>query len=137
MNQGQDNRYTMSPLNLNSKKGAVHKSNKFKNIIIVFGMGLSLLIVSSTTRGVISAEEKITSEIREFNKCEKMNETSIENKVANDNQNNKSHHNFIASYLLHESGYERKNKKSKEHGKLLGNIIKFHKFIISHTFNPI
>ena len=100
-------------------------------------MGLSLLIVSSTTRGVISAEEKITKEIKEFNKCEKLNQTSIENTEAIENQNNKSHHNFIASYLLHESAFERKNKKSKEHSKLLGNIIQFHKFIISHTFNPL
>lgn len=103
----------MTNLTSTNKPSRNEKSNRHKNIILIFGICISLIAISSfftlpeaiVTNGLKSNEK--ASKIHEMNKDRHASDT-----VLLINHNKKIHHNFLASYLLQESGLERKSQIS-------------------------
>lgn len=125
----------MSHMVSSNQKHIFTKTNRFKNVVIFFGLCLSLFMISFCNNWIFSTETSITREIQELKDCkseelpgnvEELHVTSQELKL-------KTHQNFIASYLLQESSFERKNKMSKEEGGFLSHLKHLHKIIISKT----
>lgn len=118
-----------------NQKHIFPKSNRVKNLVIVFGVCISLFTISSFNNWISATEASIALEIQELKECksgqspsnvEEIRATPYEPKL-------KGHHNFIASYLLQESSFERKNKKFKEQSDFLGHLKQLHKIIITQT----
>ena len=58
-------------------------------------------------------------------------------KVSQQTTRQKTHHNFIVSYLLQEHSNERDNKKSKGRADFLSNLRQLRTIIFSRTFGAI
>ena len=138
MNTETDDRFTMLRMKIYNNKLKFLSSNTFKNIIIVFGMALSLFTITSFDT-VSQADATATNiENQEFD--EELMDSNVqldsESATQKNNQKIKTHHNFIASYLLQESSGKRKIKKTDDQGDFIGHIIQLHKIIISKALGP-
>ncbi len=108
------------------------QTNRIKNLVIVFGVGLGIFTFSSINNWEIySVDSNVSNEIEiKINKSEssieKFNTEEKELKI-------KTHHNFIASYLLQESSIERKNTKTKLKSNIITSIRRLHKIIITQA----
>ncbi|MCK5467582.1 MAG: hypothetical protein KAI99_03715 [Cyclobacteriaceae bacterium] len=111
------------------------KANRIKNFIIVFGVCLSLFTISSFDNWISVTQASVVQEIQELkdSKTEELPNNIEEICITQHEPKLKTHHNFIASYLLQESSFERKNKKSKEQGGFLSHLKQLHKIIITQT----
>ena len=58
-------------------------------------------------------------------------------KVSQQTTRQKTHHNFIVSYLLQEHSIERDNNKSKDRTDFLSNLRQLHTIIFSRTFRAM
>jgi len=108
-------------------------SNTFKNMVIVFGMAISLFTIISFD-SVSQADATSTNiENQEINENSIVSQARLndETNTSESEQKLKTHHNFIASYLLQESSVKRKSKKPKVQGDLIGHIIHLHKIILT------
>jgi hypothetical protein len=125
----------MSQIISSNHKQISPKANRIKNFIIVFGVCLSLFTILSFNNWKSVTQASVAQEIHELKDC-KSGElpNNIKGKcVVQHEQKLKTHHNFIASYLLQESSFERKNKKSKEQGGFLSHLKQLHKIIITQA----
>ena len=105
--------------------------NGFKNAIIVFGFCISILTITSYDSISNSSQSGIVSSHRtaEVQKPESHDALKIEKKTLKKEQKSNNYHNFIASYLLRESSFKRKNKKSSEENSFLRSLRDLHKTI--------
>ena len=110
-------------------------SDVFKNMVIVFGMALSLFTITSfdTISHAGAGSETIENQVIE--KTDVVSQTELNNQpdISIASQKTKTHHNFIASYLLQESSVKRQPKKSEVEENFIGDILKIHKVIISRS----
>ncbi len=107
-------------------------TNHLKNLIVVFGACLSFLTVTSFNNWASSDDASIaqgSQYIVEEDQVINEKETS----APQQEQKYRAHHNFIASYLLQESSFERKIKKTEEKGNFISNLKQLHKVIITQT----
>lgn len=112
-------------------------TNSFKNMVIVFGVCLSLFTITSYDSlsnsfqsSSISSDGLTTDEI--VAQQEDLENTDNTGPITE--QKLKTHHNFIASYFLQESSIKREKKTSKEREEFIGQFLQLHKIIISKTF---
>ena len=121
-----------------NKKQIFSKTDYFKSLIIVFGTCLGLLTISSFDNWKSSDEQSIVQGTQEIKDCalEAHSATTTENCNLTESRTI-IHHNFIASYLLQESSFERKNKKSKIQSDLFSHLKQLHKIIITQTLGSI
>lgn len=107
-------------------------TNYFKNLVIVVGVFLSLLTFTSGNNWEIYINDEADGKA---GKLIVSNAGSDQNngKELTDSKNEqklKTHHNFIASYLLQESTFSRKSEKNKEQSNFFTNLKQIHKIII-------
>ena len=126
-----DNHFTMS--HMNSENQIKSGTNRLKNLLIVFGVCLSLFTITSFNNWGSSTEPIVAQEIQGLENCtsEQPEVNVIHAKFAQNNPTFKTHHNFIVSYLLQDTSFERKNKNSKVQADLLSNLKQLHKIILS------
>lgn len=108
------------------------QTNRIKNLVIVFGVGLNIFALSSINNWKIkSVDSNFSNEIEmKINKPE----SSIEKLItAKKELKIKTHHNFIASYLLQGSSIERKITKSKFKRDIFTSIKRLHKIVITQA----
>ena len=60
-------------------------------------------------------------------------DSNYQSNATKDDHKLKTHHNFIASYLLQESSVKRNAKKADTEGNFVGGILRLHKIIITKT----
>ena len=111
------------------------RTNRFKNLVILFGVCLSLFMILSFNNWIMVTQASVAQEVQKFeeDKPEGQLQNTKEIAVAQRNIKFKTHHNFIASYLLQESSFKRKNKKSEEHQNFVSHLKQLHKIIITQT----
>jgi hypothetical protein len=116
---------------LENQKQTLSKTNHTKNFIILFGACICLLTITSFNNWISSNEANATQGIQ----CTLETQVKIDKDTPSlkEEQKFKSHHNFIASYLLQESSFERKIKKTEERQDFFSNLKQLHKIIISQT----
>lgn len=131
-----DNQIIMSQTKPSYHKHTLQKANRFKNLVILFGVCLGLFMILSFNSWISVTQASVAQEIQkpDENKPEEHLQNIDEISVAQRNLKIKTHHNFIASYLLQESSFERKNKNSEEHRNLISQLKQLHKIIISQAF---
>lgn len=99
----QQNHTTMTDLSSTNKSIKNKKTHLHKNLILIFGIGISLIVISS----FFPFTETGLNNVQKSNeRAPKIHESDT---VALINQNRKMHHNFLASYLMQESGLDRKS----------------------------
>ncbi len=91
------------------------KIRQRKNLILVFGICISLVVVSSFFP---FPETGLTNGQKSMEKAPKIHELDSTVLI---NHNRKIHHNFLASYLLQESSLERKSQVSAKRNSLFLN----------------
>ena len=111
------------------------RTNRFKNLVIVFGVCLSLFMILSFNNWIMVTQATVAQEIQKSEnvKPEGQLQKAKEIAVVKSNLKLKTHHNFIASYLLQESSFERKNTKSEEQQNLVSRLKQLHKIIITQA----
>ena len=112
-------------------------SNVFKNSIIIFGICLSLFTITSFD-GVSNDSQSSTS-VGEQKKttgtvCNEVESNSVRT-LSKKESNQKTHHNFIASYLLEESSAKKEENSTQPEIKIISRILQFHKAIVTNVFN--
>lgn len=114
-----------------TKKQRILQMNHLKNYILVFGVCLCFLTITSFNNWS-SSDNTACSQVVQ---CELENQSKNVQKtlVAPKETKFKARHNFIASYLLQESSFERKTKNTEEKGSFFSNLKQLHKIIISQT----
>lgn len=124
-------------VHMNISKGEFNffGSNTFKNMIIVFGMCLSLFTITSFdfisgTREIVDNSDN--PEMTEVISVEKQALQGDKSSSPNE-QKVKTHYNFIASYLLQESSVKRETKKTSNEQNIVSHLLQLHKIIISKT----
>lgn len=129
--RGQVNRITFSNMKILNKKQSFSKTNNFKRLIIVFGACLGLFTISSFDSWNLTNE---TSKVQGVEACTS-EKASVKILELNIDAEPKTimHHNFIASFLLQESSFERKNKKSKEQNNFFSHLKQLHKMLITQA----
>ena len=130
-----DDRITMLQMKSSNQEHIFQRTNRFKNLVIVFGVCLSLFMILSFNNWISSTEASVAQDIQKLEeiKPERQLQNTKEIAVVKGNLKLKTHHNFIASYLLQESSFERKNTKSKEQQNLVGHLKQLHKIIITQA----
>ena len=125
----------MLQMKSSNQKHIFPKTNRFKNSVIVTGVCLSFFMILSFNNWISSTEASVVQDIKKLEeiKPEGQLQNTKEISVAQRNLKLKTHHNFIASYLLQESSFERKNKKSEEHQNFVSHLKQLHKIIITQT----
>ena len=105
------------------------ESNRFKNYVIIFGMCLSLFTITSfdSVSYDRSAETKETKVEQHDAKCQQA-------KISQSNKQ-KTHHNFIASYLLEETSAKKEEKESGTELKFFSKLLQLHKTIFTNVFS--
>lgn len=113
------------------------ESTRFKNYVIVFGMCLSLFTISSFD-SMTKDEQAVKKDNTELSNasCDNTNSKSKTVKVVKQSKH-KTHHNFIASYLLEESSAKKEEEESATEMKFLGRLLQLHKTIITNVFNRL
>lgn len=106
-------------------------TNYLKNLIVVFGVCLSLFTITSFNNWSSSEDTSLAQSSQGIVEDKALNKN--ETPAAQQEQKFRTHHNFIASYLLQESSFERKVNKTEEKGDFFSNLKQLHKVIISHT----
>ena len=131
-----DGRITMVHMKILNSKNRFLKSELFKNMVIVFGMALSLFTITSfdTISQADTSSDKLESHQVDERTAISQVKSDYQSDVLTDNQKQKTHHNFIASYLLQESSVKRKTTKSENDGNFVNSILRLHKIIITKTF---
>lgn len=114
-----------------NKNQKLKDTNYLKKLIVVFGVCLSLLTVTSFSNWSSSDDEPIAQGSYCIVEDQAINEK--DQPPAQQEQKFRTHHNFIASYLLQESSFERKIKKTEERGDFFSNLKQLHKVIITQT----
>jgi len=130
-----DNRYFMSLMKPLKRTLNYLDSNTFKNMIIVFGVALSLFTITSFESISNPSVNSMTGDKSQTQCDEKINEenSAIQKTDINVSKKAKTHHNFIASYFLQESSIKRERKKSEEGVDHMSRILQLQKIIISST----
>ena len=125
----------MLEMKTSNKKHIFLATNRFKNSVIVTGVCLSIFMILSFNNWISSTEASVVQNIQRLEeiKPEGQLQNTKEIAVAQRNIKFKTHHNFIASYLLQESSFKRKNKKSEEHQNFVSHLKQLHKIIITQT----
>ena len=125
----------MLQMKSSNQKHIFPTTNRFKNSVIVTGVCLSFFMILSFNNWISSTEASVVQNIQRLEeiKPEGQLQNTKEIAVAQRNIKFKTHHNFIASYLLQESSFERKNKKSEEHQNFVSHLKQLHKIIITQT----
>lgn len=110
-------------------------TNYLKNLIVVFGVCLSFLTVTSFNNWASSDDASIAQASQCIVDDQAINEK--ETPTTQQEQKFRTHHNFIASYLLQESSFERKINKTEERGNFISNLKQLHKVIITQTLGSL
>ena len=107
-----------------------------KNMVIVFGIFLSLLAFTSFTNwsNSIDTIDNENSEELMINVNSVQSEVLETVSIVNESKL-KTHHNFIASYLLQESNFSRKVERNKDENNFFTNLKQLHKIIISQALS--
>ena len=110
------------------------ESNTAKNMIIVFGVALSIFTITSfesvsNTNKDLSAKEEVKQPNTE--EMEVVGETDSEKPSVINSKKSKTHHNFIASYFLQESSIKRERKTADSEVGTVGKILHIHKMLMS------
>ena len=108
-------------------------SNFFKNAVITFGMCLSLFTITSFDS--VSGKDHPSQQAASMEQSADSNSNQQESRSLTDQpakQNvQKTHHNFIASYLLEESSAKKEEKNPESEIKILGQLLQLHKTIVT------
>lgn len=128
-----DGRITMLHMKILTNNPKFLNSDTFKNIIIVFGMALSLFTITSfdTFTQAETGTNQIENQEADENLLVSQADLGSQSIAVKDDQKQKTHHNFIASYLLQESSVKRKAKKPRLEENFIGSILRLHKTIIT------
>ena len=125
----------MLHMKISNRKLNFFGSNTFKSMVIVFGMCLSLFCITSfdSISGTMEiADNGVNPEMTEVKLVEQQAIQKDKSSFPHE-QKVKTHHNFIASYLLQESSVKRENKKTNNKQNIVGHLVQLHKIIISKT----
>ena len=108
-----DNRYFMSLMKPLTRTLNYMESNTFKNIIIVFGVALSIFTITSFESISNPSENSFANEGTQIQCEDKIGEENlaIDKSDINSSRKAKTHHNFIASYFIQESSIKRERRK--------------------------
>lgn len=130
-----DDRITMAHMKILNTKNKFLNSESFKNMIIVFGMAISLFTITSfdTISQADASAKNIENQEFHENATVSQADSNYQSNATKDDQKLKTHHNFIASYLLQESSVKRNAKKADTEGNFVGGILRLHKIIITKT----
>ena len=128
---------TMKDLN---KTVTVLSSNTFKNSIIAFGFCLSIFTITSfdnlsaqtenTFAEHINAEQMVESNLGESNSS-----GAITNTQQSEDQQLRTHRNFIASYFLQESSVKRDKKREDKQGDVIGHLLQLPKVVFKNAIS--
>ncbi len=113
------------------KNQTLKHTNRLKKLLIAFGACLSFLAVTSFD----GWSSKDDGAIAKKSECIVNVSATTHQDAAASKKEKKfiAHHNFIASYLLQESSFERKIKKTEERGSFFSYLKQLHKVIIKQT----
>ena len=116
----------------------ISTTHRFRNLVIIFGTCLGLFMISSFDNWKPSDEASIDNSNQELNASNIGSQVNFaEVKVSQQTTRQKTHHNFIVSYLLQEHSNERDSNKLKGRTDFLSNLRQLHTIIFSRTFGAI
>lgn len=121
-----------------SNKPEFLDSDRFKNYVIAFGMCLSVFTITSFDSVTKDKRAEVKKEGIELSSASCQNtDTKSKTDIVDKQSKHKTHHNFIASYLLEESSAKKEEKDSGTETKFLGRLLQLHKTIISNAFSQL
>jgi hypothetical protein len=102
---------------------------------MIFGVCISLFAITSFESLSNSSQkyESINNQECQIVNSDAQSNSQLDNNSDKREQKLKTHHNFIASYLLQESSIKRESKKMVAQGNFIRNLKHVHKTIIVHT----
>lgn len=110
----------------------LYNSNKFRNISIIIGVGVSLFLISSFRNSSQTVSDPVLHVVQmsvnldQDGFPEEMKEAQIDHKST-------KYHNFLTAYFLQESSIERTRKKNGEQKELFAGLKNFHNVIVSRA----
>lgn len=126
-----DNLITMPHMKSTNKSQTLKQTIHLKNLIVLFGVCLCFLTVTSFNNWSSSDDASSAQGSQRIVEDQVIHKKEIP--TAKQEQKFRTHHNFIASYLLQESSFERKIKKTEDRGDFFSNLKQLHKVIITQT----
>lgn len=125
-------------MKFNIKKQTISKKDHIRSLLLVFGACLGLFTVSSFNSWNSAPETLPVEDVKELVSCNSEAQSSRFVEI-NDTIEPKAimHRNFIASYLLQESSFERKSKKTNQQHNFFSHLKQLRKIIGTQTFGSL
>ena len=118
-----------------NKISILYSSNKFRNVLLIFGVCVSIVLISSFRNSNQTNPELVAQFAQLSIEAGLDSFSDEENQDALSDPKSVKYHNFLASYFLQESSVERTSKRSGEDRELLSSLKGFHNIIISKTLS--
>jgi hypothetical protein len=108
-------------------------SHIFKNSVITFGMCLSLFTITSFDSTSGDDQQSVNIDQQELQSATQIcpSESTLVYDESKEENSQKTHHNFIASYLLEESSAKKETERTETDVKLFSQLLQLHKTIMA------